>query len=87
MLVGPSRHVWGRLGVDNYHWQPDISGLPKSTAGSSVRSRDKLKMALLVMNRGTWNGEQLIPAEFVERATSPIRKTYGKSSYGYFWWT
>jgi CubicO group peptidase (beta-lactamase class C family) len=46
-----------------------------------------LKMGLLVLNNGKWKGEQLIPAEFVERASSPIRKTYGNSSYGYFWWT
>jgi CubicO group peptidase (beta-lactamase class C family) len=81
------KELWRRLGVNNYQWQPDISGLPKSAAGSSVRSRDMLKMGLLVMNNGKWKGEQLIPAEFVERATSPIRKTSGNSSYGYFWWT
>lgn len=81
------KEFWGRLGVDNYHWQPDISGLPKSAAGSSVRSRDMLKVAQLVLNQGVWNGEQLIPAEFVQRATSPICKAGRQSSYGYFWWT
>ena len=75
------------MGVCNYHWQADTSGLPKSAAGSSFRSRDMLKMGLLAMNEGKWQGEQLIPVEFVTRATSPIRRTYGKSSYGYFWWT
>ncbi len=79
--------LWGRMGVRGYHWQADLSGLPKSAAGSSFRSRDMLKMGMLVLNNGKWQGEQLIPAEFVERATSPIRHTYGKSSYGYFWWS
>ena len=78
--------LWGRIGVSSYHWQDDISGLPKSAAGSSVRSRDMLKMGMLVMNKGKWQDQQLIPAEFVERATSPITYTYGKSHYGYFWW-
>ena len=81
------KELWARLGVDNYQWQPDISGLPKSAAGSSIRSRDMLKMGLLVLNNGKWKGEQLIPAEFVQRATNPICKTGGQSSYGYFWWT
>jgi hypothetical protein len=31
-----------------------------------------LKMGLLVPNNGKWNGKQLIPAEFVKQATSPI---------------
>ena len=78
--------LWGRMGVSSYHWQDDISGLPKSAAGSSVRSRDMLKMGMLVMNNGKWQNQQLIPAKFVERATSPLRQTYGKSHYGYFWW-
>ena len=77
----------GRMGIRNYQWQTDVSGLPKSAAGASVRSRDMLKIGLLVLNDGKWQGKQLIPADFVNRATSPIRKTYGKSSYGYFWWT
>jgi sialate O-acetylesterase len=78
--------LWSRMGVSSYRWQDDISGLPKSAAGSSIRSRDMLKMGMLVMNKGKWNDQQLIPTEFVERATSPIRHTYGKSHYGYFWW-
>lgn len=78
--------LWGRLGVRNYHWQADTSGLPKAAAGSSVCSRDMLKMGMLVLNRGKWQGQQLIPVAFVERATSPLKHSYGSSWYGYFWW-
>lgn len=81
------KELLGRLGIKNYQWQPDVSGLPKSAAGSSIRSRDMLKMGLLVLGKGKWKGEQLIPAEFVEQATSSIRNTRGKTAYGYFWWT
>lgn len=80
------REVWGPLGTESYHWQPDVSGLPKAAAGASVRSRDMLKMGMLVLNGGQWQGKQLIPSEFVERATSAIAQTPGESEYGYFWW-
>ena len=76
----------GALGITNYHWQADLSGLPKAAAGSSVRSRDMLKLGMLVMANGKWKGQQLIPAEFIKAATSPLRKTHGNSSYGYYWW-
>jgi CubicO group peptidase (beta-lactamase class C family) len=76
----------GQMGITNYHWDPDVSGLPKSAAGSSMRSRDMLKWGLLVMDGGTWNGEQLIPAEFVKRATDRIHTNPQGNSYGYFWW-
>lgn len=75
------------LGIRNYAWQEDISGLPKSAAGSSMRSRDMIKMGLLVLNEGKWKGEQLVPAEFVKQSTQPLVKTYGNSSYGYFRWS
>lgn len=75
-----------KMGITNFGWQADLSGLPKSAAGSSFRSRDMLKMGLLVLNKGKWNDEQLIPEKFVEVATSPLKVSYGTSSYGYFWW-
>ena len=72
--------------ITNYHWQEDISGLPKSAAGSSFLSRDMVKMGLLVLENGKWKGKQHIPEAFVKKATSPIKLSYGNSFYGYFWW-
>jgi CubicO group peptidase (beta-lactamase class C family) len=75
------------MGITNYAWQDDISGLLKSAAGSSFRSRDMLKWGMLVTNQGVWQGEQLIPAEFVDRATSLVHTNQQSgNSYGYFWW-
>ncbi len=76
----------GKMGITTYGWQEDTSGLPKSAAGCSLRSRDMLKMGMLVQAGGKWNGKQLIPKAFIERATSPIVLSYGTSYYGYFWW-
>ena len=76
----------GKMGITNYGWQEDISGLPKSAAGSSIRSRDMIKMGMLVLNKGKWHGEQLIPEKYVEIATSPLTESWGGNCYGYFWW-
>ena len=75
-----------RLGIMSYAWEDDISGLPKSAAGSSMRSRDMLKWGLLVANNGTYKGRQLIPADFIEQATSPRCQTGKETSYGFFFW-
>lgn len=75
-----------RLGITSYAWADDISGLPKSAAGSSMRSRDMLKWGLLVANNGTYKGRQLIPADFIEQATSPRCQTGKETSYGFFFW-
>ncbi|MFL2861754.1 MAG: serine hydrolase domain-containing protein [Pirellulales bacterium] len=49
------------LYISQFHWPEDISGLPKSAAGSSMRSRDMVKWGLLVRQQGQFNREQLIP--------------------------
>lgn len=75
-----------KLGITNFAWQDDVSGLPKSAAGSSMLSRDMLKWGMLVADGGRWNGEQLIPAEFIQHATDRLHTNPQGTSYGYFWW-
>ncbi len=75
-----------KLGITNYGWQEDLSGLPKSAAGCSMRSRDMLKIGMMLMADGKWQGKPLIPEAFVKRALSPLAHSYGTSHYGYFWW-
>ena len=77
----------GELGIQNYAWQPDTSGLPKSAAGSSLCSRDMVKIGQLVLNNGQWNGQQFLPADFIKRATDPLAYSNGENNYGYFWWS
>ena len=80
------KELMGRMGITEYAWQDDTSGLPKSAAGSSFRSRDMLKIGMLIRDKGKWQGEQLIPQAFMERAVSPITLGWGTNYYGYFCW-
>lgn len=85
-----------KMGITNYGWETDVSGLPKSGSRSSMTSRDMIKWGTLALNKGKWNGEQLIPEAFITRATSKIvdqSEEYDDSTravtgtaYGYFWW-
>lgn len=75
-----------KLGITSYAWVKDVSGLPKSAAGSSMRSRDMLKWGLLVLNQGRHQDEQLIPPEFIATATSPLCSVAKETSYGFFFW-
>ena len=78
--------VLAKIGITNYGWQDDISGLPKSAAGSSMRSRDMLKWGMLTMNGGKWQDEQLIPEKYVAKAIDRLHTNQSKTSYGFFWW-
>jgi len=73
----------GRMGITQYHWESAISGLPKSAAGSSILSRDMMKFGQLILNKGKWKDEQLIPEAYLVRATTPSQIN---EHYGFFWW-
>lgn len=93
-----SKEVLEKLGIRNYRWSTAPSGLPESGWGTRMTSRDMLKWGTLVMNKGRWRGEQLIPKAFIDRA---LRRTvltgdddiYGggkdvsKQGYGFYWWS
>ncbi len=83
--------VLDKLGITNYSWDTHASGLPQAGWMVSMTSRDMLKIGSLVLNDGKWNGEQLVPAEYLTVATSGLVKpnqdwmpqTY---RYGYFFY-
>ena len=89
----------GKLGIKDYNWLTAQSGLPESGWRASITSRDMVKIGILAMNKGRWQGEQLIPEAFITRSLSRINysaddvKVFGggkdtlEQGYGYFWWS
>ncbi|OJJ17998.1 serine hydrolase [marine bacterium AO1-C] len=92
------KELLDKMGITNYGWKTDVSGLPRSGSGSSMTSRDMIKWGTLARNKGKWKGEQLVPEAFLAKARSRIVITgdddvYGggkdvsKQGYGYYWWS
>jgi len=88
-----------KMGITNYTWLThEVNGLPAAGSRSSITSRDMVKMGILVMNKGKWNGEQLIPEAFIVKGTSRVLSTgdnavyfggckgISNEGYGYLWW-
>ncbi len=83
--------ILDKLGITNYSWETHVSGLPQAGWMVSMTSRDMLKWGSVVLNKGKWDGEQFIPADYLAKATSGLVKptedwmpdTY---RYGYFWY-
>lgn len=86
-----------KLGITNYGWEEDASGLPMGPFGSQMTSRNMVKWGNLVRNKGEWSGEQLISKEFIEKATNRIVRPSAEDAffvgnnvsnpgYGYYWW-
>jgi CubicO group peptidase (beta-lactamase class C family) len=60
-----------------------------------LSTRDKARVGYLMLREGAWDGEQLVPQDWVEESTraitpraemNPERRRDGRFGYGYLWW-
>jgi len=76
------------LGVCDYRWPTDPGGNALGYGHLELRPCDLLRIGLLYLDGGRWNGLQLLPESFVAAATTP-HSAGGPpegTSYGYLWW-
>ncbi len=52
-----------------------------------MSARDMARFGQLYLQRGRWNGRQIIPEDWIEESTSSYSSIYrGKEGYGYLWY-
>ncbi|WP_224826727.1 serine hydrolase [Cognatishimia sp. MH4019] len=65
----------------------DGNGIAFVLGGLNLTTRDYARFALMIAQGGQWNGQQIVPAEWIAEATQSSAKTApGKIGYGYQWW-
>ena len=79
------KHFYNKLGITDYDWQSQPSGEPEGSARMFMRPRDMLKVGITYLNKGKWQGEQVIPAKWVE-AVSQVQATSDAGDYSYLFW-
>ena len=80
------------LGFENPAWVASPQGISAGAWGLLARTEEIARFGQLYLQRGRWNGRQLIPAAWVDEAT--VRQTSNGSSptsdwdqgYGYQFW-
>ena len=74
------------LEADPYY-VTDGAGVAFVLGGLNLRSRDYARFAQMVLDDGEWNGQQIVPSEWLEASTIPSAPTEpGERKYGYQWW-
>ncbi len=58
---------WGRWGF-GYKYAKQVAHTPGG-GGIALRSTDMLRFCYLLLNEGNWDGEQIVPKEYVRKAT------------------
>jgi len=81
--------LFGPMGIADYAWETCPGGVEKGGWGLYMTAEDLMKLGQLVLDRGCWNGKQLISAAFLEKATQchiPVPEGYGDYNYGWQMW-
>ena len=73
------------LAESGFGWAVDPQGINVGGFGLRLRAQDMAKIGLLYLNNGLWEGQQVVPAKWVHKATKEQVDT-GDDGYGYLWW-
>jgi CubicO group peptidase (beta-lactamase class C family) len=78
--------LFAPLGIKSSAFNTDAAGQTRAAAGMQLRSRDLLKIGLMVQAGGKWKGKQVVEKKWIDKSTA-IHVDNGRAKYGYFWWS
>ena len=83
--------LWSKINPDSdAFYVTDGYGVAFALGGLNVTTRDYARFGLLFANQGKWQGEQIIPADWVRASTvstaPPPANEGTRFGYGYQWW-
>lgn len=80
------KNLFQPLGITNYKWQFTPQKVANTAGGIQLRSLDFAKYGQLYQNQGSWNGQQILPKDWVEKSLSHQMPIAKDEYYGYLFW-
>ena len=88
--VYAERHLFGPIGIRDYHWNSAPEGHTNAGGGLFLTASDLARFTWLFAKNGEWDGEQIVPAEWIARSSRSAIPVYADDpdgwGYGYQWW-
>ncbi|MBY0372792.1 MAG: beta-lactamase family protein [Bryobacteraceae bacterium] len=84
----PQRALFDKIGIRTMVMETDPYGNFLTQGYEYASARDWVRLALLYLNGGVWNGERILPAEFVQfvQTLAPAWVADGRPIYGGLFW-
>ena len=79
-------HLFGPLGIDDVEWPANPQGISIGWGELRMRPHDMARIGYLYLNEGEWNGQQIVPTEWVRVSTQKHISATLQDGYGYQWW-
>jgi CubicO group peptidase (beta-lactamase class C family) len=84
------QHLFTPLGITDVEWQTSPQGIYTGWARMSLTPHDMAKIGWLSLNKGQWEGKQIVSKAWVRESTKghmegKLSDIYG-GTYGYQWW-
>ncbi|MBR6283640.1 MAG: serine hydrolase [Muribaculaceae bacterium] len=93
MLDYLKEQLFAPMHVTEVGWEQSPDGINTGGWGLHLQAESQLKLGILLLNGGEWQGRQLVPAEWVAEAVTPRADlhpgdapTEGNQGYGYQIW-
>jgi len=82
--------LFAPLGISDWEWMKYRNGHIAAAVGLRLRPRDAAKIGQLVLDKGAWDGRQIVSPEWIEQSVRPRFQAIGYFSglffYGQQWW-
>jgi hypothetical protein len=75
-------NLFDPLEIKNFKWSKDDKGFPNGAAGLSISPHDMIKFGNLILNKGKYNGRQIIPESWINTMTTTKISTNSDIPYG-----
>lgn len=82
------KYLFDKIGVMENKWfvVPKPPHYEFAGGGNALKPRDLARFGLLYLHNGVWQGEQIIPKDWISESTSRQIETNEDGDYGYLWW-
>jgi CubicO group peptidase (beta-lactamase class C family) len=78
--------LFAPLGIGSFEWTTGADGVASAASGLRLAPRDLARIGELVLAEGVFDGQRIVPADWIQRMLTPRLETTWGGQYGYQWY-